>query len=190
MLKCGKSPTWIFRGYHSTEPGDLFIVSRGDRTITHADYDGRIRSVLCDRRMVDLVTCFVSLDQTGFGGSGPGKAVYAWVPTVMNGGGRQALDYAVDDGRTSNGEQLPLRDETHDGPLHAPGLDSLAEMPVHVYGRSHLTGSRRAWSPSREVTFWPSSWPSSSAVRRGFSGFGGVLDTKAGIGFMRFWRWF
>jgi len=111
LFKGGKNPTWIFHGYHSTAPDDLFVVSRGDRTITHADYDGKIRGVLRDRRMKDPVSCFVSLDQAGFGGSGSGKAVYASVLTVMDFGGRQVLDYAVDDGRNSNGEQLPLRDE-------------------------------------------------------------------------------
>jgi hypothetical protein len=110
-FKCGRNPTQIFRGFHSTAPDDLFVVSRGDRSITHADYDGRIRAVLRDRRMKDPVTCFVSLDQAGWGGSGPGKAVYASVLTVMDFAGRQVLDYAVDDGRNSNGEQLPLKDE-------------------------------------------------------------------------------
>ena len=111
LFKCGKNPTAIFHGYHSTAPDDLFVVSRGDRSITHVDYDGKIRGVLRDRRMKDPVGCFVSLDQAGWGGSGPGKAVYASVLTVMDFGGRQVLDYAVDDGRNSNGEQLPLKDE-------------------------------------------------------------------------------
>jgi hypothetical protein len=111
VFKCGKNPTQIFKGYHSTAPDDLFVVSRGDRSITHADFDGRIRAVLRDRRMKDPINCFVSLDQAGWGGSGPGKAVYASVLTVMDFAGRQVLDYAVDDGRNSNGEQLPLKDD-------------------------------------------------------------------------------
>jgi hypothetical protein len=67
--------------------------------------DGRIRGVLRDRRIKDPAGCFVSLDQAGYGGSGAGKAVYASVLLVMDFAGRQVFDYAVDDGRNSNGEQ-------------------------------------------------------------------------------------
>jgi hypothetical protein len=110
LFKCGRNPVQIFRGYHSTAPDDLFIVSRGDRTITHANWDGTIRAVLRDRRLKDPVGCFVSLDQAGFGGSGPGKAVYACVLSVLDFEGRLVHTYAVEDGRNASGEQLPLLD--------------------------------------------------------------------------------
>jgi hypothetical protein len=111
VFKVGRNPTQIFRGYHSTAPDDLFVVSRGDRSITHANWDGSIRGVLRDRRLKDPVSAFVSLDQAGFGGSGKGKAVYACVLTVLDHHGRVVHSYAVDDGRNANGEQLDIVDE-------------------------------------------------------------------------------
>jgi hypothetical protein len=109
-FKAGRNPTQIFRGYHSTAPDDLFVVSRGDRTITHANWDGTIRGVLRDRRLKDPVSCFVSLDQAGFGGAGKGKAVHASVLTVLDFNGRVVHTYAVEAGR-GDAEQLDIVDE-------------------------------------------------------------------------------
>lgn len=109
-FKVGRNPTQIFRGYHSTAPDDLFVVSRGDRTITHANWDGSIRGVLRDRRLKDPVSCFVSLDQAGFGGAGRGKAVHASVLTVLDFNGRVVHTYAVEAGR-GDAEQLDILDE-------------------------------------------------------------------------------
>jgi hypothetical protein len=110
-FKVGRNPTQIFHGYHSTAPDDVFVVSRMDRTVTHANWDGSIRGVLRDRRLKDPVSCFASLGQAGFGGSGKGKAVYAVVLTVLDFNGRTVHTYAVDDGRNANGEQLDIVDE-------------------------------------------------------------------------------
>jgi len=109
-FKAGRNPVQIFRGYHSTRPDDLFVVSRGDRSITYAEYDGKVRAVLRDARILDPVGCVVSLDQAGFGGSGAGKAVHTSVLTVLDFEGRQVLDYAVDS-FSGDPEKLDLRDE-------------------------------------------------------------------------------
>jgi hypothetical protein len=106
----GRNPTQIFHGYHSTTNDDLFVVSRVERTITHAEFNGRIRAVLQDRRLVDPVSCFVSVNNAGYGGSGKGKAVYAHVLSVCDFAGKQVLTYVVDDGMNVVQEQVPILD--------------------------------------------------------------------------------
>jgi hypothetical protein len=107
-FQVGKNPVQMFHGFYSTSSDDLYIVSRGDRAIHYTYYDGTVNAVLRDSRLKDPVNVTVSLDQAGYGGSGPGKAVYANVLTVMDFNGKQVVNYVVDDGLNANGEQLNL----------------------------------------------------------------------------------
>jgi hypothetical protein len=109
-FKAGRNPTQIFHGFHSTSSDDLFVVSRLDRTITYTTYNGTVRGVLSDRRLVDPVSCFVTFNQCGFGGAGKGKTAYAYVLSVCDFFGRQVVNYMVDDGNDANGEQVPMLD--------------------------------------------------------------------------------
>jgi hypothetical protein len=110
-IPCGRNPTHIFHGMHSTSVDDFFVVSRGDRQITHMEYDGTVRAVLRDRRLVDPVSCMVSMNQCGFGGSGKGKAAHTSVLSVMDFHGRQVVTYGVDHGSDGQGEKIDFTDE-------------------------------------------------------------------------------
>lgn len=95
----------------STAPDDLFVISRGDRRITFAFPDGRVQGVLEDSRLDDPVGATVGVNQAGFGGRGPGLAVFAVIITVADYNGRALTNYAVEVRRGSNGslaEQYPF----------------------------------------------------------------------------------
>jgi hypothetical protein len=107
----GRNPSHIYHGYHSTSVDDYLVVSRGDRQITLMEYDGTVRSVLRDRRLIDPVSCLVSLNQCGFGGSGKGKAAHTAVLSVMDFRGRQVVTYGVDYGGEGQGEKIDFTDD-------------------------------------------------------------------------------
>jgi hypothetical protein len=92
----GRNPVaFAETGPLSTAPDDLFVVSRGDRSITFAFPDGRIQGVLRDSRLLDPVYATVSIDNAGFGGSGAGRAVYTTHITVADYEGKALTNYAV-----------------------------------------------------------------------------------------------
>ncbi|MCG6134883.1 MAG: hypothetical protein MET45_09490 [Nostoc sp. LLA-1] len=105
-FQVGRNPVQMFHGFHSTANDDYYIVSRGDRAIYYTRYNGNIRGILRDSRLKDPVNVAVSLDQAGYGGSGPDKAMYANVLTVMDFNGKQIVNYMVDDGSNVNKEQV------------------------------------------------------------------------------------
>ncbi|WP_242056558.1 MULTISPECIES: hypothetical protein [unclassified Nostoc] len=109
-FKVGKNPVQMFHGFFSTSNDDLFITSRGDRAIYYAFYNGTINGVLRDSRLKDPVGVAVSTDGAGFGGAGAGKMMYSHVMSVMDFGGKQVVNYMVNDGFNWNGERIPFVD--------------------------------------------------------------------------------
>jgi hypothetical protein len=109
-LTAGRNPTRIFRAFHATSGDDIFIVSRGDRTVIHAEFDGDIRATLRDSRLVDPVNITVSFNQAGFGGLGFPNTTYAPVMTVLDYDGKRVHSYLVEDGINVGGELWPIRD--------------------------------------------------------------------------------
>jgi len=108
-FQVGRNPTFGFTNGLSTAPDDLFLVSRGDRSITFAFPNGQIQGVLRDSRLVDPVGVAVSLNQSGFGGSGPGRAASAHTLSVVDFNGKQILTYAVERRRGApHPEQWPF----------------------------------------------------------------------------------
>jgi len=113
-FQAGPNPKFLFTNGLSTAPDDLFLVSRGDRSVTFAFPDGRVQGVLHDSRLVDPVAGAVSLNQAGFGGSGPGKAVFTTFVSITDYNGKAILTYAVNPQRGQMRELYPFN--TPSGP--------------------------------------------------------------------------
>ncbi|PPD16504.1 MAG: hypothetical protein CTY25_00720, partial [Methylobacterium sp.] len=107
-FKAGRNSTFAFTNGISTAPDDLFLVSRGDRNVTFAFPDGRIQGVLRDSRLVDPVGGAVTINQAGFGGTGPGKAVFAPIINITDFNGKTIHTYAVDPKRGYSGSLAEL----------------------------------------------------------------------------------
>ena len=104
----GRNPVAFgLTGPLATAPDDLFVISRGDRSITYAFPDGAVQGVLRDQRLVDPVGATIAINQAGFGGLGAGRAVLAMAITVTDFDGRALAVYAVD-ARRNNPEQYPF----------------------------------------------------------------------------------
>lgn len=67
--------------------------------------------MLDDARLEDPVFVSVGVDGAGYGGAGPGLAVYARILTVLDHDGQQVVDYGMDDLVDNNGEQWPYVDD-------------------------------------------------------------------------------
>lgn len=125
-FQVGRNPSFMFTNGLSTAPDDLFLVSRGDRSVTFAFPSGHIQSVLRDSRLVDPVAGAVSYNTAGYGGSGPGRSVFTMFLSITDYNGKAILTYAVDPKRGFLGEYYPFN--TPDGP--APFLfGSVAPFP-------------------------------------------------------------
>jgi hypothetical protein len=108
----GRNPVnFAETGPLSTAPDDLFVVSRADRSITFAFPNGEIQGVLTDSRLEDPVNATVGVNLAGFGGTGPGRAVFAVAITVADYNGKALTNYGVEARRGNNGslnEQYPF----------------------------------------------------------------------------------
>jgi len=104
----GRNPSFAHVNSISTAPDDLFLVSRGDRSVTFAFPDGQIQGVLRDRRLVDPVAAAVSLNQAGFGGRGVGRAVFTNFITITDYNGKIVHTYAVNPQRGNSGSLAEL----------------------------------------------------------------------------------
>ncbi len=109
----GRNPvSFAETGPLATAPDDLFVISRGDRSVTFAFPDGRIQGVLRDSRLEDPVGGTVGINQAGFGGNGPGRAVFTLVLTVTDYNGRALTNFAVEARRGNLAEQYPFTTPT------------------------------------------------------------------------------
>jgi hypothetical protein len=109
----GRNPvSFAETGPEATAPDDLFVISRGDRSVTYAFPDGRIQGVLRDSRMEDPVGGTVGINYAGFYGRGPGIAVFALVLTVADYNGRSLTNFCVDAKRINQSEQYPFTTPT------------------------------------------------------------------------------
>lgn len=105
----GRNPVQLFRGFFNASHDDLVVVSRVDREMRLVNYDGTLLSTLRDRRIQDPVSVMVSLNQMGYGGSGPSATRYLRVMSVMDFSGGKVLSYGLDDKR-NHPEQWPMFD--------------------------------------------------------------------------------
>jgi len=105
----GRNPTFAFATAGATGSDDLFLVSRGDRSVTFAWPTGDVQSVLQDSRLNDPVGGAVFFNQAGFGGRGPGLAVFTPFITITDFNGKAILTYAVEPRRGSPAELYPFR---------------------------------------------------------------------------------
>lgn len=81
---------------------DVFAVSRVDRKITVLNWKGELLksdrgedAILIDSRLVDPVFVSIGGNTAGYGGSGPGKASWARVLTVLDFDGKTVHDYGM-----------------------------------------------------------------------------------------------
>jgi len=107
-FQAGRNPRFAFTNGLSTAPDDLFLISRGDRSVTFAFPDGRVRSTLRDSRLVDPVGGAVSYNTAGFGGSGAGRSVFTIFISITDYNGKAILTYAVNPQRGPSPELYPL----------------------------------------------------------------------------------
>lgn len=113
-FKVGRNPKFLFTNGLSSAPDDLFLVSRGDRSVTFAFPDGRVQGTLRDARIVDPVAGAVSYNTAGFGGSGAGRSVFTIFVSLTDYNGKAILTYAVNPRRGANAELYPFN--TPSGP--------------------------------------------------------------------------
>jgi len=113
-FKAGRNPKFMFTNGLSSAPDDLFLVSRGDRSVTFAFPDGRVQGTLRDSRLVDPVAGAVSYNTAGFGGSGAGRSVYTIFVSLTDYNGKAIATYAVNPQRGANPELYPFN--TPSGP--------------------------------------------------------------------------
>lgn len=95
-FKAGRNPSFAYVNSTGTAPEDLFLVSRGDRSITYAWPTGVVQGVLRDSRLIDPVGGAVSLNQGGYGGSGRGRAVWTTFVSITDYSGKSIHTFAVD----------------------------------------------------------------------------------------------
>ena len=105
----GRNPSFAFASAGATSSDDLFLVSRGDRSLTFAWPNGQVQSVLRDGRLNDPVAAAVHFNQAGFGGRGVGQAVFAPVISIADYNGKAFFTYAVDPRRARQDELYPFR---------------------------------------------------------------------------------
>jgi hypothetical protein len=105
----GRNSTFAFVSAGVNGSDDLFLVSRGDRSITWAFPTGEVQAVLRDQRMRDPVNAAIQYNQAGFGGKGPGQAVFTSIISVADYNGEAFLTYAVDPRRARQDELYPFR---------------------------------------------------------------------------------
>jgi hypothetical protein len=74
---------------------DIFIVSRGGRSIHIFDYNLNPIDVLRDKRMKDPVFVAIGVNGAGYGGSGRNYAFGTRVLTVLDYNGQQVIDYGM-----------------------------------------------------------------------------------------------
>ena len=108
----GRNPQFAYVNATATASDDLFLISRGDRSVTFAWPTGEIQSVLRDSRMIDPVAGAVSFDQAGYGGSGAGRAVAATFISITDYEGKAILTYAVEPKRGVLAELYPFEDRS------------------------------------------------------------------------------
>jgi len=111
-FKAGRNPRFMFTNGLSTAPDDLFLVSRGDRSVTFAFPDGRVQGTLRDSRLIDPVAGAVSINQAGYGGSGPGRAVFTTFISLTDFDGKAIATYAVNPQGGPRGELYPFNTPT------------------------------------------------------------------------------
>lgn len=104
----GRNPAFAFTNPGTLASDDLFLVSRGDRSVTFAWPTGQVQSVLRDSRIIDPVAAAVSFDQAGFGGRGVGQAVFAPTLTITDYNGKALLTYGVEPRRRRVPELYPF----------------------------------------------------------------------------------
>jgi len=105
----GRNPNFAFVSAGVNASDDLFLVSRGDRTVTYAWPNGQVQSVLRDNRLNDPVAAAVQFNQAGFGGRGAGRAVFAPIISIADYNGRAFFTYAIDPRRARQDELYPFR---------------------------------------------------------------------------------
>lgn len=107
-FNAGHNPSFAHINSIGTAPDDVFIISRGDRTITYAFPDGNVKGVLRDSRLIDPVGAAVSVNLAGFGGRGAGKAVFSNFISIVDFNGKLVHTYAVDHLRGPLAEAYPF----------------------------------------------------------------------------------
>jgi hypothetical protein len=108
-FQTGRNPRFAFVNATATASDDLWVISRGDRRVTFAWPTGEVQYSFTDSRLVDPVGGAVSLNQAGFGGSGPGRAVFATYISITDYSGKAIATYAVEPRRGTLGELYPFR---------------------------------------------------------------------------------
>lgn len=105
----GRNPAFAFVSAGVNGSDDLFVVSRGDRSVTFAFPTGQVQSVLRDSRLVDPVAAAVQGNAAGFGGSGAGLAVFGPMISILDYNGKAIFTYGVEPRRNDKRELFPFR---------------------------------------------------------------------------------
>lgn len=92
----GRNPNFLYTNSLSTAFDDIFLVSRGDRSVSYIFPNGTIAGTLRDGRLIDPVAGAVSINIAGFGGAGAGRAVASFMINITDYNGRAIHTYGVD----------------------------------------------------------------------------------------------
>ena len=128
-FKAGRNPRFAYVNSTATASDDLWVVSRGDRSVTFAWPTGEVQYSFRDSRLIDPVGGAVSFNQAGYGGSGAGRAVFATFISILDFNGKAIATYAVEPRRSARGtpeELYPFRDPN--GPVNVL-FGSVARFP-------------------------------------------------------------
>ncbi len=96
VVQSGLNPVQIVGPVPSTTPSDdVFVVSRGTRTIFTYTFDGTPLAPLKDSRLVDPVFLTIGANQSGYGGRGRNSAVNARALTILDYNGKIVHVYGM-----------------------------------------------------------------------------------------------
>ena len=128
-FKAGRNPRFAYVNSTGTASDDVWVVSRGDRSVTFAWPTGEVQYSFRDSRLVDPVGGAVSINQAGYGGSGVGRAVFTTFISITDFNGKAIATYAVEPRRSARGtpeELYPFRSPS--GPVDVL-FGSVARFP-------------------------------------------------------------
>lgn len=108
-FNAGRNPSFAFVNASGTGSDDLFVISRGDRSVTFAFPDGKVQSVLRDSRINDPVAGAVSINLAGHERSDDSNAVLATYLTLADYNGKALLTYGIEPRRGALRRLYPFR---------------------------------------------------------------------------------
>jgi hypothetical protein len=105
----GRNPSFAHANASGTGSDDLFVISRGDRSVTYAWPTGQVQGVLRDSRLRDPVAGAVSINLAGHERGDDANAVLVTYITLADYNGKALFTYGVDPRRNNLKRLYPFR---------------------------------------------------------------------------------